>query len=147
MRIRHLAALLFLSLWVCACGEIRGTKPDLPESVAPDWKLASLDRSAAPPYLPYPSSRNSVDQVQEAPAAGAPDCWQAHYAGSGDAQVWICRYRAEDGAFDAWQRVQADAATVKFQEGAYLVLVKGNHAPNADLIALMRAIQSAIGKK
>jgi hypothetical protein len=69
------------------------------------------------------------------------------YAGSAEARVWICRYAAEPGAFDAWQRVQADAATMKFQEGDYLVLVKGNNAPNADLIALMRAIRAAIGKR
>jgi hypothetical protein len=51
------------------------------------------------------------------------------------------------GAFDAWQRVRANAQTVKCQESEYLVVVKSSDAPKTDLIALMRSIQQAAGKK
>jgi hypothetical protein len=146
MRTRLFGTLIALSSALCACGETQRAKPNLPESVSPGWKLTSLDRSTAPPYVPYPSSRHSPVEGQQVSARGR-DCWQANYAGADTAQIRICRYSATDGAFDAWQRVRADAGTVKFQEREYLVLVKGNGAPEADLTALMRAIQQALGRK
>jgi hypothetical protein len=147
MRTRLCGALIALSSALCACGETRRPRPNLPDSVSRGWKLTSLDRSTAPPYVPYPSSRRSPVQGQQVPAGGPRDCWQVNYAGADTAQIWFCRYSATYGAFDAWQRVRADAQTVKFQEGEYLVLVKGNSAPKADLTALMRAIQQALSKK
>src|SRR5579863_1607108 len=136
MRTCLFGALIALSSALCACGETPRAKPDLPESVSPSWKLTSLDRSTAPPYVPYPSSRHSPVQGQRIPADGPRDCWKANYAGADTAQVWFCRYSATNGAFDVWQRVRADAHTVKFQEGEYLVPVKqcaegGPDAPDA----------------
>jgi hypothetical protein len=82
------------------------------------------------------------------PPDGAPECWKADYAGQGSAQasaqVWICGYKANTSAFDAVQRARAEAQTVKFQQGVYLVLVKWNDVPKASLTALVRAIQKAV---
>jgi hypothetical protein len=124
--------LLFALLTLGSCGEGQRGKPELPESVSPGWKLMSLQATAAP---------------AEVPAGGTPECWLANYAGAGAAQLWLCRYNAETGAFDAAQRARAEAQTVKFQEGAYLVLVKWNNTPKTDLTALIRAIQKTLGKK
>jgi len=104
-------------------------KPDLPVSVSPGWKLSSLDRSPAPPGIP---------------PDGSPDCWKADYEGQGSAQVWLCRYKAEAGALDAVQRARAEALTVRFQEGSYLVLVQWNNVPKASLTALVRTIQKVM---
>jgi hypothetical protein len=147
MRTRLFGTVIALTSALCACGETRRAKPDLPEWVSPGWKLTSFDRSGAPPYVPYPSSRHSPVPGRQFPAGAEPDCWQANYSGADTAQIWVCRYSATDGAFDAWQRVQADARTVKFQEGEYLVLVKCNSAPGADLATLMRAVQQALSRK
>jgi hypothetical protein len=107
----------------------RAAKPDLPQSVSPGWKLVSLDRAAAPDGIP---------------PDGSPACWKAEYAGPGSAQVWICGYKASTSTFDAVQRARAEAQTVKFQQGANLVLVKWNNVPKARLTALVRAIQTAV---
>jgi len=128
MRIWLLVVLLTLG----ACGEGAGGRPELPESVSPGWKLTSLQATAVP---------------AEVPAGGTPECWLATYAGTGAAQLWLCRYNAETGAFDAAQRARSEAQTVKFQEGAYLVLVKWNDTPKTDLTALIRAVQKTLGKK
>jgi hypothetical protein len=45
------------------------------------------------------------------------------------------------------QRARAEAQTVKFQEGNYLVLVNWNDAPKANLTALVRAVQKALPAK
>jgi hypothetical protein len=81
------------------------------------------------------------------PPDGAPECWKAEYSGQGSAQVWICGYKASTSAFDAVQRARAEAQTVKFQKGSYLVLVKWNNVPKASLTALVRAIQKAVPLK
>ena len=107
--------------------------------------LTSFDRSAVPPYVPYPSSRQPSAQGREA-AGQSPDCWKANYAGPGTARIWLCRYSATSGAFDGWQRIRADGQTVKFQEGKYLVLVQSDDTPNANLASLMHALQSALSK-
>lgn len=147
MGTRLLIAMLALSGMLCACSDTRLATPVLPESVSPPgWRLISFDRSAAVPYVPYPSSRRHSVRGQEE-AGGAPDCWIANYAGPGTAQIWLCRYSATTGAFDGWQRARADGQTVKFQEGKYLVLVKSDDTPNASLTLLMRALQAALSKK
>ena len=64
--------------------------------------------------------------------------------GQGSAEVWLCGYRASASAFDAVQRARAEAQTVKFQEGSWLVLVKWNNAPTTSVTALVRAIQGAL---
>ena len=125
-------ALFGLSVLLVACGEGGPARPELPESAPPGWKLTSLAQAAAPP---------------EVPAGAAPVCWQANYAGTGTAQIWLCRYNAETSAFDAAQRARAGAQTVKFQEGEYLVLVQWNNAPKADLTALVRAVQKTLSRK
>ena len=78
------------------------------------------------------------------PPDGLPACWKAEYAGQGSAEVWICAYKASTSAFDAVQRARAEAQTVKFQQGANLVLVKWNNVPKASLTVLVRAIQKAV---
>jgi hypothetical protein len=67
-------------------------------------------------------------------------------AGPGAAEIFLCRYSATSGAFDGWQRARADAQTVKFQEGKYLVLVKSKDTPNANLVLLMRALEASLSK-
>lgn len=143
MRNRLLATLLGLSTALGACGE-SPPKPTLPEQMSPGWKLTSFNPSAAPLYIPYPSSRHSPGQDQQFSAPRSTDCWQAIYSGPGVAQIWLCRFSATSSAFDAWQRVRADSQTVKFQEGVYLVLVKGRNTSTRDLNALMRATQTAL---
>jgi hypothetical protein len=144
VRTRPLATLFVLSTALCACGESVSAKPNLPDRVSAGWKLTSLNPSAAPPYIPYPSSRHPPGQDQQVSAGGSADCWQAVYAGLGAAQIWLCRFGTSSASFDAWQRVRADSQTVKFQEGVYLVLVKWSNTSTADLNALMRATQSAL---
>jgi hypothetical protein len=128
----HRIALVAFSVSLLACGEGRSAKPELPPSVSPGWKLTAFAHSAAPP---------------EVPAGTIPECWQADYAGAGAARIWLCRYSNETGAFDAAQRARAEAQTVKFQEGGYLVLVRWNNAPKADLAALIRAVQKTLSGK
>ena len=126
---RRQTSLLFVSLLLGACAATPPSKPDIPDSVSPGWKLSSLDKS------PLPSG---------VPSEGAPQCWKADYAGPGMAEAWICWYRAKANAFEAVQRARTEAQTIKFQEGPYLVLVKWNNAPKASLTALVRAIQKAL---
>ncbi len=78
------------------------------------------------------------------PTDGAPSCWKATYGGPGTADVWLCWYRQSANAFDAMQRARAEAQTVKFQKGHYLVFVKWNNAAREDLTALIRAIQKSV---
>jgi hypothetical protein len=112
-----------------ACSSGPPPKPEIPASVSPGWKLSSLDKAAPP---------------AEIPLDGAPECWKGAYTGQGDAEVWICGYKASGSAFDAIQRVRAEAQAVKFQEGRYFVLVKWNNVPKASLTALVRAIEKAL---
>jgi hypothetical protein len=126
---RRQTSLLFVSLLLGACAAGPPSRPDLPESISPGWKLASLTKSALPSGVP---------------ADGAPECWKADYAGPGTAVAWVCGYKVRGNAFDAVQRTRAEAQTVKFEEGPYLVLVKWNNVPKADLTVLVRAIQKAL---
>ena len=126
---RRQTSLLFTLLLIGACASSSPTKPDIPDSISPGWKLSSLNKSALPSGVP---------------ADGSPECWKADYAGQGSAEVWICWYKASTNAFDAVQRARAEAQTVKFQEEHYFVLVKWNNAPKASLTALIRAIQKAV---
>jgi hypothetical protein len=132
MRNRLLIALFTLSVALSGCSEGRRASPELPESVSPGWKRTDLQESAPPP---------------EVPAGGSPVCRQATYAGSGNAQIWVCRYGDATAAFDAAQRARAEAQTVKFQEDEYLVLVKWNNAPKTELTALIRAVQKTLTRK
>lgn len=59
----------------------------------------------------------------------------------------MCWYKVSGSAFDAVQRARTEAQTVKFQEGNYLVLVKWNGVPKANLTALVRAIQKSVQGK
>jgi hypothetical protein len=126
---RRQTSLLFVAVLFGACATGRPQKPDLPESISPGWRLASLHDSALPSGVP---------------AAGTPQCWEADYAGPGSAEAWICWYKVSGNAFDAAQRARAEAQRVKFQEGQYLVLVKWNNVPKASLTALIRGIQKAL---
>jgi hypothetical protein len=126
---RETFSLLSAPIVLAACGSAAARKPDLPQSVSPGWKLSSYDRAALPAAIP---------------AGGAPQCWKASYAGPGAAELWICGYKASTGAFNAVQRAHAEAQTVKFQEGSYLVLVKWSAVPKADLEALVRAVQKTM---
>jgi hypothetical protein len=122
-------SLLFVSLLLAACASGPPPKPDIPDSISPGWKLASLNKSALPSGVP---------------ADGAPDCWKANYSGSGDVQAWVCWYKVTGNAFDAVQRARAEAQTVKFQEEHYLVLLKWNNVTKTNLETLVRAIQKAL---
>jgi hypothetical protein len=123
-----------LSVWIliAGCGQSEGAKPDLPQSVSPGWRLSSFDRAGAPAGV-------SAD--------GGPQCWKAEYSGQGSAQVWTCWYKERANAFEAAQRSRAEAQAVKFQEGSYLVLVRWNNAPKANVSALVRAVEKATAPK
>lgn len=133
---RETFSLLFGWILLSACGTSGTQAPELPQSISPGWTRLSYARAAAPSAVP---------------ASGAPECWRADYRGVAAAQtaaqVWVCRFKASGSAFDAVQRARAEAQTVKFQEGNYLVLVKWNDAPKASLAALVRAVQKATGPK
>lgn len=126
-------SLIFIPLLLAACGSTSPAKPELPESVSPGWKRVSFEPAAAPAVVP---------------ATGLKQCWKAAYTGEGTppatADVSLCLYSAEPGAFDAVQRTRAEAQTVKFQEGAYFVLVSWNGAPKAGLTAFVREIQKTL---
>ncbi len=128
---RETFSLLFVLL-ATACGRQPAAKPELPQSVSPGWKLVSYGDTSVPPGVPVVTP---------------PQCWKAQYAGPGAADVWVCGYRAESGAFDAAQRTPAEAQAVKFQEGNYFVLVKWNAVPKASLTALIREIQKTLKPK
>jgi len=125
---RETFSLLFAWMLLAGCRQNVAPKPDLPQSVSPGWKLSSFDRSARPEGV-------SPD--------GEPQCWKAEYSGQGSAQVWTCWYRERGNAFEAAQRARAEAQAVKFQEGSYLVLVRWNNAPKANVSALVRAVEKA----
>ena len=112
----------------CAGGGLPG-KPDLPASVPPAWTLQSYAPSPAPEGLP---------------AGAAPQCWKAEYAGSGAADVWACGFRVSGSAFDAEQRTRAEANTVKFQEGNFLVIARWTAGSRADVTSLIRTIQKSM---
>jgi hypothetical protein len=133
IRIRATFSLLLASVFLSACGGGGQARPDLPESVSPGWKLSSLAQTPAPAELPQ--------------SATPPVCWKAEYAGQGSAQMFVCRYGVEAAAFDAVQRVPAEAQAVKFQVGAWFVLVKWNGAAKTDLTALIRTVQKSLAKK
>jgi len=127
-------SLLLACALLAGCGGGASTaKPEMPDSVSPGWKLNSLTETPAPPEIPKTGT--------------PPVCWKADYAGQGTAQIFICRYAVEAAAFDAAQRVPAEAQAVKFQSGAWFVLVKWNATAKADLTALIRAVQKALAKK
>jgi hypothetical protein len=119
---RRQSSLLFAALLLSACAPGAPSKPDIPDSVSPGWKLASLNKSAD----------------------GEPACWKAEYTGPGSAEVSICWYKSTASAFEAVQRARAEAQTVKFQEEHYFVMVNWNSVPKANLTALVRAIQKAL---
>lgn len=117
------------------CAASQSEKPDLPASASPGWRLGTVAPTAKPAGVPE-----------------APVCWSAEYTestekGKSTAEVTICAYQVETSAFDASQRFRAEAQTVKFQVGRYLVLVKWNDAPMTDITALTRAIERALGLK
>jgi hypothetical protein len=123
-----LSAALSMSLLLAGCGQSEGTKPDLPQSVSPGWKLTRFDKAAVPAGIP---------------ADGAPQCWKAEYAGEGSADVFTCWYKERGSAFEAVQRARTEAQSVKVQEGQYLVLVRWNGSPKANVAALVRAVEKA----
>jgi hypothetical protein len=125
---------LLLAVWLCgACGEgsLPG-KPELPASVSPGWTLKSYNPAAPPPGLP------------DGPA---PQCWKADYAGPGKVEAWVCGYRASGSAFNAEQRARAEADTVKFQEGNYLIVVNWHGGSRAEVTALIRGLQKTLQVK
>lgn len=76
------------------------------------------------------------------PKGGTPPlCWKADYVNGGTATVWVCGYRVSGSAFDAWQRMNSAANEVKFQKGNYLVIVQWSNVSQADITALVGAIQ------
>jgi hypothetical protein len=117
---------------MAACGEAAfPEKPDLPASVSPGWALKSYESSGVPEGLP---------------AGEAPRCWKALYAGAGgaSADVWVCGYRGEGGAFDAVQRARAAANTVKFYKGKFLVVVRWSGGSRAELTALIAVLEKGL---
>jgi hypothetical protein len=123
----HFTIVLISWMSYAGCGQKQVSKPDLPASISPGWKLTSYDPAAAPAGMPRDSS---------------PQCWKANYEGEGTIAIWLCGYSAEGGAFNAVQRTPTQAQTVKFQEGRYFVLVQWNAVPKASLTALVRTIQA-----
>jgi hypothetical protein len=126
---RTLSSLLLAVIATWSCGGGSTARPDLPNSIAPGWTLSSLTSAPPPPDLP---------------AGSSPACWKAVYSGPGSAQIWICGYASETGAFDAEQRARAQARTVKFQEGRRLVIVQWSETKKTDLESLIRAIQKRL---
>ena len=133
---RDTFSLLSVSIVLAACGAVQAPEPELPQSVSPGWTRVALRRAGTPAGIP---------------TAGAPQCWKADYSGQAApqsrAEVWTCWYKASGSAFDAMQRARAEAQTVKFQQGNYLVLVNWNDSPKANLTALVRAVQKALPAK
>jgi hypothetical protein len=121
---------LCFALAGCSTGSVPG-KPDLPQSVSPGWAMKSYEGSSAPDGLPNGSK---------------PVCWKANYAGAGaaTAEIRVCGYASEGGAFDAGQRTRAAANTLKFDRGRYLVIARWNAASRTDVMALMRALEQAL---
>jgi hypothetical protein len=127
------SVLMIASILLAACSEgATPRQPDLPASVAPGWTRATYQPSSPPAGLPEGSR---------------PTCWEAGYTGPGVARVWVCGYRNSGGAFDAVQRARAEANTVKFQEGNFLVIATWNGGTRADVTALIRSIQRTLRPK
>lgn len=130
---RKAFGLLFPSAALVGCAASDASDPDLPQSISPGWTRVSFARGPAPSAVPK---------------SGEPQCWKADYSGQAaprtSAEVWACRYKTTESAFDAMQRARTEAQMVKFQQGSYLVLVKWNDAPKAGIAALVRAIQKAV---
>ena len=59
-------------------------------------------------------------------------------------EVWICWYKVARQRIRCRAAARAEAQAVKFQEGSYLVLVKWNDVPKANLTALVRTIQKSV---
>ena len=113
------------------CGGGAAGKPELPASVTPGWKLGSYEATAKPAEVPE-----------------SPECWKAAYAAEqAKAEVVICGYKVEGSAFDAAQRARAEAETVKFQAGRYLVQVKWSNTTKTNITALVRAVQKVLPAK
>ena len=123
-------SLLFGALagWGCGAGKPPG-KPDLPQSVSPGWTLKSYEHADVPAGVP---------------ARVKPECWRAEYAGPGSATVWACGYAEGSSAFDAMQRAESEANTVKFQQDRFLVMVKWNGGSRAEVTALVRGVQKSL---
>lgn len=66
------------------------------------------------------------------------------YSGGGSAEVFTCGYGNTGAAFDAVQRTRAEADTVKFQQGRYLIVVKWSGGSKEEITALVRAIQKSL---
>jgi hypothetical protein len=118
-------------------------------SVSPGWNLRAFEASDAPADLPRSSARQcwKADYVRaETPAPGRPGQLTTGQGAvsQGTAEVRICGYAAEGGAFDAMQRARAEAQTVKFQEGKYFVIVKWNGVSREEITALVRSIQKKL---
>jgi hypothetical protein len=113
-----------------ACGNTPPSRPQIPESVSPGWKLNSLASAPRP---------------EELASDGNPTCWKGSYTGAGTADVSICWYKASANAFEATQRTRAAAQAVKFQQGNYFVIVKWNDTPKPNVSALVRALEKALG--
>lgn len=109
-----------------SCGSGAPAEPKLPESATPGWTRKSFAKAEGPAGLP---------------AGVKPECWKADYASTGQAQVWACGYAQESSAFDAMQRARAEADTVKFQEGKFLVIVQWHGVSRDEITALVRAVQ------
>ena len=64
-------------------------------------------------------------------------------------KVWACGYlqSASGSAFNAEQRARAEADTVKFQEGKYLIVVSWRGGSRAEVTALIRGLQKALQVK
>jgi hypothetical protein len=130
-KISLLPAALLLLLSGCGADSPPG-KPELPLSVSPGWTRKSFEHANPPPGLP--------DNAK-------PECWKAEYAGPGAAEVWTCGFAVEGAAFDAMQRTRAEAGTVKFQAGKFLVLVKWTSGSKETITALVRAVQKSLPAK
>lgn len=122
---RRETSLLFAAVVISSCASGPPAKPDIPDSVSPGWKLASLAKSAD----------------------GDPTCWNATYTGTGSAEARICWYKATASAFEATQRTPAEAQSVKFQEEHYFIRVRWNNVPKANLTALVRALEKSLSGK
>lgn len=112
-------ALLSLATVLISCSPGTDTAPDLPQSVAPGW------------------SRKALTKV-------SPGCWKAEYASGGSAVVNVCAFASEALALDAVQRTRAAADTVDFQQGRHFVTVRWNNVSQAEITALIRAIQRSV---
>jgi hypothetical protein len=104
-------------------------KPLVPRSVSPGWKLTSLVHSGAP---------------RSVPPGPSPDCWEASYAGSGNALVWLCRYEDKARALHAFQTANTQAQIMIFQEGLYLVIVEWSAESISDFTALIHGVKETM---